>query len=147
MTDINKLKLFTILFHAFIVIGAGHGIGVLIFQDIVSIQSLTETGFQFNNSGTYEDNLLLVGLLSFLGKIILILSIFLKNKQAKQLNALGALCLLWFSVFLLCYGDWHLNDLHKLAFWSSIPFLISSLILTYMTVKQKQNIKAPLSTP
>ena len=137
MNDIKKVKIFTILIHSFIIIGAGHGIGVMGMIDIACIPNLIDNyGFTFN--GNFDDNIMSIGLLSLIGKIMLISSLFVKKDRIKNLTGLIGILLLWISVYFLTSGNWNYDSLYELAFWTSVPFLISSIILTYLINK---NIK------
>ena len=130
MTNIKKIKLYTILFHSFIIIGAGHGIGVMLFFDYLSIPMLFNNGIEYNLNAEYQDRLMLVGLISIIGKITLILSIFINLNKIKNVITLIGIILLWISVFFLTSGNWFYNWLYGFTFLTSIPFLIYSIKLT-----------------
>ncbi|WP_445738499.1 hypothetical protein [Mariniflexile sp.] len=139
MNDIKKIKIFTILIHSFIIIGAGHGIGIMGMIDIASIPNLIDN-YGFTLSGNFDDNIMSIGLLSLIGKILLIFSLFVKINRIKNLTGLIGILLLWISVYFLTSGNWNYDSLYELAFWTSVPFLISSIILTYLIIKNfKQN--------
>jgi len=73
---------------------------------------------------------------------LLIFSLFIKINRIKNLTALIGILILWVSVYFLTSGNWNYDSLYELAFWTSIPFLISSIILTYLIIKNiKQNIE------
>lgn len=133
--NIKKFKIYTVLIHSFIIIGAGHGIGILLFLDYISVQSLFENDIEYNLSGRYQDRLMLVGLISFIAKISLIVSIFIVHKTVKNgLSIIGVL-LLYCSVYILSSGSWSYNGLYAISFFSSIPFLLASLFLVYYLYK------------
>ena len=133
MKDLKKIKIYTILIHCFIIIGAGHGIGILLFLDYLSVNSLFNNELTFSLDGDYQDRLDLVGLISFIGKIILIISFFVSNKIFKNtLNLVGVL-VLWISVCILTTGNWSYDSLYAISFFTSVPFLIASLFLVYYT--------------
>ena len=134
MNDIKKIKIFTILFHSFIIIGAGHGIGIMGMIDIASIPNLIDNN-GFTLSGNLDDNIMSIGLLSLIGKILLIFSLFVKTNRTKNLTGLIGIFLLWISVYFLTSGNWNYNSLYELAFWTSVPFIISSIILNYLIFK------------
>ena len=139
MREIKKVKIFTILIHSFIIIGAGHGIGIMGMIDIASIPNLIDN-YGFTLSGNFDDNIMSIGLFSLIGKILLIFSLFIKVNRIKNLTGLIGISLLWISVYFLTSGNWNYESLYELAFWTSIPFLISSIILTYLIIKNiKQN--------
>jgi hypothetical protein len=130
----KTLKIITLILHSLILIGAGHGIGFLIFADLVSIPALFMNKIEFKLNSNYEDNLMLVGIISVIGKIMLIVSLLLKEKRNKYLTASIGISLLWVSVYFLTSGNWNYTSLYEFSFWSSIPFLISSIILTIVVL-------------
>lgn len=138
MTNIKKIKLYTILFHSFIIIGAGHGIGVMLFFDYLSIPMLFNNGIDYNLKAEYQDRLMLVGLISIIGKITLILSIFINLNKIKNVITLIGIILLWISVFFLTSGNWFYDWLYGFTFLTSIPFLIYSIKLTQLIFKNKR---------
>lgn len=138
MTNIKKIKLYTILFHSFIIIGAGHGIGVMLFFDYLSIPMLFNNGIEYNLNAEYQDRLMLVGLISIIGKITIILSIFINLNKIKNVITLIGIILLWISVFFLTSGNWFYNWLYGFTFLTSIPFLIYSIKLTQLIFKNKR---------
>jgi hypothetical protein len=138
MTNIKKIKLYTILFHSFIIIGAGHGIGVMLFFDYLSIPMLFNNGIEYNLKAEYQDRLMLVGLISIIGKITLILSIFINLNKIKNVITLIGIILLWISVFFLTSGNWFYDWLYGFTFLTSIPFLIYSIKLTQLIFKNKR---------
>jgi hypothetical protein len=145
--NIKKLKVYTLLIHCFIVIGAGHGIGVMGIFDIVGILQIPEilkNGISFDFYGGFQDRLSLVTVFSLFGKFFLILSLFLKNNLSENINAFFGLLFLWISVYLLTSGNWDYDSLYEIAFWTSIPFLISSLFLTYSIAKKFNRNKQSL---
>jgi hypothetical protein len=135
MRDIKKIKIFTIILHSFIIIGAGHGIGILLFFDYLSVANLFKNGLEYNLNSDYQDRLMLVGLISMIGKITLIFSLFVNIKWIKNLTGLLGILFLWISVYFLTSGSWSYDWLYEFSFWTSIPFLISSIILLGFIIK------------
>lgn len=132
MNNIKKTKLYTILFHSLIIIGAGHGIGIIGIFDVIGIIQIPEiykNGIQFNMNTDYEDRLSLVVIYSVIGKITLITSLFLNKDTIKNLIALIGILLLWISVYFLTYGNWSYDWLYGFSFLTSIPFIIYSMKL------------------
>ncbi|MUU76894.1 hypothetical protein [Winogradskyella endarachnes] len=134
MKDLKKIKIYTILIHCFIIIGVGHGIGILLVLDYLSVQSLFNNEIIFNLSGNYQDRLELVGLISFIGKIILIVSFFVSRKIFKNTLNLVGVIVLWISVYILTSGNWSYDGLYPISFITSVPFIIASLFLVYYTL-------------
>lgn len=95
MKNIKLVKIFTILIHSFIIIGVGHGIGILLFFELPSIPYLIKNGFELESlTGEFHERLILVGLISIIGKTILIISLFNKSQRNKGfIGLLGILIL------------------------------------------------------
>lgn len=145
MREIKKIKIFTILIHSFIIIGAGHGIGIMGILDVIGITQIPEmykNGIEFNLNGDFQDRLSFVIIFSLIGKVLLIISLFLKGNRKKNISTIFGIIFLWISVYLLSSGNWNYDSLYEIAFWTSVPFLILSIILTYLIIKNvKQNIE------
>jgi hypothetical protein len=144
MTNIKKIKLYTILFHSFIIIGAGHGIGIMGIFDIIGIFQIPEiykNGIHFNLNGDYQDRLSLVIIFSIIGKITLITSLFLNRNKIKSLITIIGIIILWISVYLLTSGNWNYNWLYGFSFITSIPFLIYSMKLTKLIIEKIKQSK------
>ena len=141
MNNIKKTKLYTILFHSLIIIGAGHGIGIMGIFDVIGIIQIPEiykNGIIFNINGDYQDRLSLVVIFSLIGKIILITSLFLN----KNIITLIGIIILWISVYFLTSGNWSYDWLYGFSFLTSIPFLIYSIKLTKLILENiEQNKK------
>ena len=133
---IKKVKITTIIVHSLILIGAGHGIGFLGIFDIACIPNLImDTNFTL--SGSFEATIMSIGLLSFIGKIILGISFFIKTSLKKNIAELIGLLFLWSTIYFLTLGNWNYNSVYELAFWTSLPFLVSSILLSYLIIKDK----------
>lgn len=124
-----------------IIIGAGHGIGILAIMDIACIPKILENGIQDNNLGKFGGNLIFVGLISLIGKIVLIISLFIKKEPNKNIAGLIGLFILWVSFYVLVSGNWSYDSLYELAFWSGLPFLICSVILFVLFFKNFDRIE------
>ena len=112
--------------------------------DIACIPNLIDN-YGFTLSGNFDDNIMSIGLLSLFGKILLILSLFVKTNRTKNLTGLIGLLLLWISVYFLTSGNWNYSSLYEIAFWTSVPFMISSIILTYLIIKNIKQNKKPVA--
>ncbi len=138
---IKRIKIWTIILHSIIIIGAGHGIGILGIMDIACIPQIIENGIQNNNFGDFGDNLILVGLISLIGKIVLIISLFMKKEPNKNIAGLIGLFILWISFYVLVSGNWNYDSLYELAFWTGLPFLICSIVLFVLFFKNFDRIE------
>ncbi len=123
--------------HSFIILGVGHGIGIMGIIDIASIPNLIEN-YGFTLNGEFSDKIMTIGLISLIGKVLLIVSIFLKSEFYKRILEIVGIILLWVSVYFLSSGNWSNNSVYEIAFWTSIPFLISSLNLAYLIIRKME---------
>ncbi|WP_299627908.1 hypothetical protein [uncultured Tenacibaculum sp.] len=136
----RKESLITILLHSLIVIGFGHGLGFLIFFDILSIPNFLKNGIQVDFELSYMDRLMNVGFISIIGKLILILGLFQKATISKMIFNIIGIILLLFAVIYLTYGNWYYENLHAFSFLFSIPFLIYSVSFFKKVIAQLNSI-------
>ena len=103
---------------------AGHGYGIMIMFEIISIPSLIRNGIVFNDNYPFN-SLVLLGLISLLGKGALIISLFYKkifDKKVLIYSGLGFLLSAFIGVVL---GAWNYDTfLLAVTFGSGIPFLM-----------------------
>ncbi len=104
--------------------------------DIVSIPNLIDS-YGFTLRGKFNDKIMSIGLISLIGKIFLVISIFLKPKLYERIFEIVGILILWISVYFLTSGNWSYNSVYEIAFLTSIPFLISSLNLVYLITRKK----------
>jgi hypothetical protein len=140
MSYFKKIKIFTIIIHSFIIIGVGHGIGIMGIIDIASIPNLID-GYEFTLKGEFSDKIMSIGLISLIGKVLLIISLFLKSKLNKRIFEIVGILFLWVSVYFLTSGNWSYNWLYGFTFLTSVPFLIASIKLISLMLKNKSKIK------
>lgn len=123
----RSLKIWTIITHCFIIIGAGHGIACLGLVEIVTFPYFTYEGFSFQFDFSSGNPLPVVGLFSFLGQIALVSSILIKRSALKVAAHIGGFVLLWLSVLFFVFasrGDYYVHFLTV----SAVPFSICTLI-------------------
>ena len=125
----------TVTLHSFIIIGAGHGIGIMGIIDIASIPNLIDD-YGFKLSGEFNDKIMSIGLISLIGKVLLIYSLFLKSELYKRIFEIVGILLLWISVYFLSSGNWSYNFVYAIAFWTSVPFIISSLNSSFLIAEK-----------
>jgi len=127
----------TIILHSFIILGVGHGIGIMGMIDIASIPNLIDN-YGFTLNGEFGDKVMSIGLISLIGKILLVVSIFLISELYKQILEIVGIVMLWVSVYFLTSGSWSYNSVYEIAFWTSIPFVISSLNSAFLIFRKNQ---------
>ncbi|WP_397447791.1 hypothetical protein [Polaribacter sp. R77954] len=144
MKILKKIKrnsiILTVILHSFIILGVGHGIGIMGIIDIASIPNLIDN-YGFTLSGEFNDKIMTIGFISLIGKILLIFSLFQKKELSEKIFEIIGIVLLWISVYFLSSGNWNYNFVYAIAFWTSIPFLISSLNLAFLIFKKQRKNK------
>ncbi|QHT69999.1 hypothetical protein GXP67_26815 [Rhodocytophaga rosea] len=128
MKEYRKLTNWTIVFNLLIVIGAGHGIGILSLIEVFLLPEILVDGLTFSFQSTYEKRLEVAALLSILGQCMLISSYFIKVDAIKLLIKIFSIGILWVGFIYLTY-DFTSNSAANLSLITGIPFLIISLLL------------------
>jgi hypothetical protein len=126
MITSRKLKIWTIVTHGLIIIGAGHGILFLFIIEILTFPYLTIDNFNFSFSAV-GNHFPVVGLTTFLGQTALIFSILHNNQKFKNISQIIGLCLLWLGVIYFTY-DTNKDSYTHIALLTAIPFAICTII-------------------
>jgi len=122
MIQTKSIKIWTLLTHAFIIIGMGHGILTLGILEAFSLATLFDKPEPADGGDVSSMALRLVGLFSLIGQVAIIASIFVKVKTTGIILQLSGLFFLWSS--LLTYAYSIRNDHYSyLAVWTYLPFL------------------------
>jgi hypothetical protein len=134
MKSINRLIILTIVFSFLILIGAGHGIGVLGLIEILGLNEFFRGDVKFSLTGNYDDRLFTAAIFAAVGQIILIVA-YLKKLQLQKFKVIYAgLFILFFSYFILTI-DFFNSTLDSFSFWGGAPFLVSAILLLVKTIK------------
>ena len=103
---------------------AGHGYGIMIMFEFISIPSLIGKGINFSENDPFN-SLVLLGLISLLGKAALIISLFYKKISDKKTLIYSGLGLLLSAYIGIVLGAWNYDTfLLAVTFGSGIPFLM-----------------------
>lgn len=142
MKTLRNAKIITIILHGFITIAAGHGMILMLLCDVLLPFYLLsgEIDIDFTLTNDYTSRISSAIIASFIGKIILILSFFVKIKQWKQWSTNIGFLLLLFSFGLLTCGDWSYDSIFILSFASGIPFLLYLGRVLYLTYHAKNHL-------
>mgnify|MGYP000159155596 CR=1 FL=1 len=128
-------KILTIVLHSIIVIGAGHGIGIMIMLDFMVIPLIIENNFSLDVD--YNSSLGLVSLISLIGKVILLSSYIIRKASIKKILEIIGLVLLWTSFYLLTSDKSDESIVSEISFWTGIPFFIGSVIFFFSIISKK----------
>ena len=144
---IKRAIIITLILNSIILIGvpAGHGYGIMVMFEFISIPTLIKSGFDFQKEYPFESSLILIALVSLIGKMISILLLFSKNILNKKNWIYIGLTLMLISFLFVCYGAWEYDSfLFAITLASGIPFLMYFGRVLYLI--NKANNKSELVT-
>ncbi|WP_339687919.1 hypothetical protein [uncultured Nonlabens sp.] len=144
---IKRALIITIILNSIILIGVpgGHGYGIMIMFEFISIPTLIKNGFDFQKDYPFESSLIFIALVSLIGKLISIGLLFSKDILNKKNWIYIGLTLMLISFIIVCYGAWNYdNFLFAVTFGSGIPFLMYLGRVIYLS--NKENNKSELAT-
>lgn len=124
----NTLRTLTIVFNLFIIIASGHGGAPLVLFEIMGLHDVFSGGFQFSITGSYDERIMTVALVSMLGQSILISSYFFDNEIKSRLTIMGCLILL-VATFILTKDTFHLEIIDLYSLFTALPFIGTAIIL------------------
>ena len=99
-----SLKIATLICHALIIIGMGHGfapVGFLQFFYVLSIFSISEPAV---DAGLFERLMIVGSLLSILGDLLLFLSFARLRERTERMLLIAGVLLLWLALFIWKYA-------------------------------------------
>ena len=102
LTTTKKLKIWSVVTQAIIIIGTGHGVLFFFTIEIFGFPYVTRNSFTFSFSSV-EYHSAVVGFTTLLGQVALILSILDKKQSRKNICQIIGLCLLWLSIAYFYY--------------------------------------------
>ena len=114
---IKRAIIITLILNSIILIPvpAGHGYAIMALFEFISIPSLIQDGIKFGNEYPYDRGIVIIGLISLIGKIILIVSLFQKKIEDKKRQIYTGLSLILIAFILVSLGAWE-YDLILFAF-------------------------------
>lgn len=121
---------------------AGHGGGIMIMFEFISLPTLIKNGFDYQKEYPFESSLILIALVSLIGKLISIALLFSTNILNKKNWIYFGLTLMLISFFIVSYGAWNYDNLlFAITLGSGIPFLMYSGRVLYLIKKENKNSK------
>lgn len=129
MKKINSPVITTVILNSFIIIGAGHGLGILLIYEILSPQFIL-TDSNAINWDYYDGRLVPVAFLSLLFQPLLLMSLKIKKSQLQKI-LMNVFCIILIFIFFILVKDFSKSNVDTLSLISGIPFLISSLFLLF----------------
>lgn len=118
----KKIKIWILITHGLILVGAGHGAAFLFMLPIASVIGLAGSELTSN-----DDVMLLTSLLIFVGQLCLLLSIKRREEFAKKILHVLGLILLWLSLIYLVFQSG--NDRYVAIVWISVtPFAVCTVL-------------------
>jgi hypothetical protein len=140
MKELKQLKLLLIISHSLIPIAAGHGLGILFLFEIISPIRIFQNGILFDINADFQDRLMLVGLISILSKIILIISLVIKNSKFKNWLTISGIFVLWFATYTLTKKP-DIDSLADLPLITSLIAIILSVVVLIKTLNKELKLK------
>ena len=131
--QMDILRILTIASSLIVFIGAGHGIAPIGLFEVVILSDLRN--LHLNISGSYDDRLPTVALLSLLGQCFLISSFFFDSNLKQKLTLTGCL-ILFAAVFILTTDP---QNLSTLSFLTALPFIATALFLSIKELRALTN--------
>lgn len=123
----TRLKIWTLISHAFILIGLGHGIATLGIAEFFWLSTIFESNHSSGEDGHVSLVILqLVAFMCLAGQIGIVTSIFVRRSSFNKWAHLGGLCLLLASVITYAYIIQNDNYAH-LAVLSCLPFVYCTI--------------------
>ena len=147
---IKRAILITLILNSIILIGvpAGHGYGIMIMFEFISIPTLIKNGFDFQNEYPFESSLIFTSLVSLIGKLISIALLFSKDIFNRRNWIYFGLTLILISFLFVCYGAWNYDSfLFIITLGSGIPFLMYYGRVLYLINKENNKPKAKFNFP
>ena len=128
MINSNKLIIWTIIAHFFILIGFGHGGLTLGILEILWLPYFSKEGFDFSINAPFSVRLSSVVISTFIGQVLLVASIRSRKRTIRVLTHIFGVVFLWLSIAYYTYGI-RIEDNVHLATITCVPFLICTLIV------------------
>ncbi|PIX14890.1 MAG: hypothetical protein COZ16_05980 [Flavobacteriaceae bacterium CG_4_10_14_3_um_filter_31_253] len=135
----KKEILLTLILNSIIIISipSAHAGGIMIMFEFLCIPEILKYGIEFKKEYMFESSILLIVLVSLIGKVIVIFSLFSeKILERKNLIYFG-LILMLITFFIVLIGIWKFDTLIiAITFGTGIPFLIYSGKIMYLMNKE-----------
>lgn len=126
MKTLNFLSWLTVILNGCIVIGAGHGIGILFIYEILGFKFILDEDINFFVS--YDERLVPVALISLICQVLLLISLWAKPWKTKKM-LITVFCLILVLAFLFLVRDFPESGIDTFSLIGGIPFFISAVIL------------------
>ncbi|KQC33773.1 hypothetical protein AAU57_10845 [Nonlabens sp. YIK11] len=142
---IKRAIIITLILNSIILIGvpAGHGYGIMLMFEFISIPTMVKNGFDFQKEYPFQSSLILIAMVSLIGKLILIFLLFSNNILNKKNWIYIGLTLMLMPILFVCYEAWEYdNFLFAITVGSGIPFLLYFGRILYLI--EKKNNKTEL---
>jgi len=131
----KNLRTLTLVFNLFIIIAAGHGAAPLGLFELVYAKDLITGNFQFSVSGSYEERLMTVVLISLPGQFILLSSYFF-TKKVKSMLTLAGCSILFLATFILTKNAFGRFSADQFSVFTALPFIGTALFLSLKEIKE-----------
>jgi hypothetical protein len=141
---IKRAIIITLILNSIILIGvpAGHGYGIMIMFEFMSVPSLLKNGIHIQNEYPFDSGLTLTALISLIGKITLTTCLFFKNIIEKKARIFSGLAIILLPFLLVIYGAWNFDTfLFVITLGSGTPFLMYLGRVVYLVNNERDRLK------
>lgn len=121
----KKLKIWTMVSHGLILVGAGHGVMVLLVIEIFFLPFIKENSLNFSFDA--ENHFSVVSLMMLLGQAAMITSILSSRQPVKCILQIVSISLLWIGIIYFHYDTTRNHTIH-IASITAIPFAVCTVI-------------------
>ncbi len=134
----NRLIIWTIIVHFFIVVGAGHGVATLGIIEIFSFTDIGELRLHTSLLSPFKDPWHAFAISSLLGQIALAFSMLLKKEKrtGKMILHILGLLFLWLSIYYFTHdGAFRRGISISMIFY--IPLFILTLVPIFLVITRR----------
>lgn len=124
----KKLKIWSIIWHAVIVIGAGHGIAPMALFALAPMGIFFEYPVSFRLNATFENHIPILGCIILFGYVMAIFSFAATSVKTGQKLFLIGLTFLWIGLILFIFETARNKEI-VIPLFTIIPFLFCTIKL------------------
>jgi hypothetical protein len=127
------MVIWALLTNMLILVGLGNGTGFMIIVEAIFIPLILNDNFYFSFSDTYAQLLPTAAMLSLIGQILLVGSLFKKNKLSQALLIITGLVFAYGGLLYLTINAGQDNE-SLTGLITAVPFICVSVLILYTTI-------------
>ncbi|OKS89191.1 hypothetical protein [Mucilaginibacter polytrichastri] len=129
-SNIKRMVTWALLTNMLILVGLGNGTGFMVIVEAILIPLLLNDTFYFSLSDTYAQLLPTAALLSLIGQVLMIISLFRQSKLSQALLIVPGLLCCYGGLLYLTINAGHNNEALT-GMITAVPFVCVSALLLY----------------